>query len=108
MLKVITEGMGYEIEYETYLTYEVDKPDIYAAYIGKGKNQVRYTPHTTNARQCMEIMSKLIHLHNLSVHGGFAGTDTTIRKNLSETVASGKTINEAVCLAAYEYFKDGS
>jgi len=64
---------------------------------------MEYNPLTNND-QMVEIMEKLIHLHNLSIHGGFAGTDTTIRNREGRSIADGKTIHEAVCNAAYEYF----
>ena len=97
-LKVIAEGMGYEIEYESYIVTEIDKPDTYIAFVGVGKDQIQYNPLTNND-QMVEIITKLQLVIDWAGDACFAGTYPNLN------IYDGKTINEAVCNAAYEVFK---
>lgn len=99
-LKVIAEGMGYELRGSSspYLTDRVvvwNGKDIHTRAI--------YNP-LTNDSQCMEIA------HKLKINTEyFKDIDEweAWRKESDNSVLitiNGKTINEAVCNAAYEYF----
>lgn len=96
MLKVIAEGMGYK-------TCSTGNGEFIAYQCHDENNE--YSP-ITNAEQCMEIMEKLeVCLSRLMKPDAWQAVinDLVTRE---EIFAEGKTINEAVCLAAYEYFKD--
>ena len=91
-LKVIAEGMGYEAEIiDKGFTYErlCVRSDIGALRV--------YKP-LTNAEQCMEIMERLDAFLNKETSGWYCLI------GLSD--GRGKTINEAVCNASYEYFNN--
>ena len=92
-LKVIAEGMGYEgVEIVRGATVWITKTII-------------YRPHTTNNDQMVEIMEKL----RLTIWCEPAIKEWCASKqdSLGDTnyQDEGETINEAVCNAAYEYFK---
>ena len=98
-LKVIAEGMGYKIAYIV---------NDWVMCEAMGGMIFNYTPHLTNNDQCMEIMERLSVSTSCTDSGvrlAYIGTDDA---GLGFPTASGrgKTINEAVCSAAYEYFKD--
>ena len=65
----------------------------------------QFNPIADN-NQMVEIMEKLIHLHNLEIKGGFACTDTIISNRNNIQIAYGKTLPEAVVIAASELVKD--
>jgi len=93
-LKVIAEGMGYETFSisENYVTVWNGK-DIYT--------RKWYKPHTTNNDQMVEIIERhIIQLEQLDFGIWKALISLEPQSHL------GKTINEAVCSAAYEYFKN--
>ena len=92
-LRVLAEGMGYVIFSvgEQFVTVW-DGKDIHT--------RKRYKPHTTNDTQCMEIMEKL-HININYIY------ENDVEAKVGRTYkSSGKTINEAVCKAALEYFKE--
>jgi len=98
-LKVIAEGMGYE----RVALRNISAPKEYQWIALLGSEA--YNPLTDND-QMVEIMDRLIHVIDLFyfepfVDGSFKIVDVETDKIISE----GKTINEAVCNAAYEYFK---
>ena len=100
MLKVVAEGMGYVLRDDTPRIKE-----RICVWNGKDVNtRCLYKPHLTNAEQCMEIMEKL------KLDLGFDSIEWCVGKYgvMFEPLveARGKTINEAVVLAAYEYFKE--
>ena len=87
-LKVIAEGMGYKIAYIV---------NDWVMCEAMGGMIFNYTPHLTNNDQLVEIMEKL---------GLDVIYDQGIWKSGRDTANYyGKTISEAVCNAAYEYFK---
>ena len=92
-LKVIAEGMGYHF----------DCINDGVVLVSTNVNLWEYNPITNND-QCMEIMEKLhtwvtwpFHKHSCEI---------LISKEGKSYIGKGKTINEAVCNAAYEYFKE--
>jgi len=94
-LKVIAEGMGYETE-RVKSNAGCDWVDI----IIDGYIAVKYSPLTNND-QMVEIMERLLDIESvLEVERSLALDNTRFVNG-----CSGKTINEAVCNAAYEHFK---
>ena len=102
-LKVIAEGMGYKIAYIV---------NDWVMCEAMGGMIFNYTPHLTNNDQLVEIMEKL-YMQTIPWQGAFPykwhtrifREDTNLREFVLRNEAYGKTINEAVCNAAYEYFK---
>ena len=96
-LKVIAEGMGYEII--------CPKNDIKRFTVWDGEDmhtRCKYNPDTTNNDQMIEIMDGL--KYNLKF---FDDTNEwVIFDKTRYCVGTGKTINKAVCNAAYEYFSE--
>lgn len=99
-LRVIAKGMGYYIA----TTFDFN-PDSDAVYIGDCSNTYleslcfMYRPETDND-QMVEIIEKL-HLNIDWLNGSGMW-----RVNVpNHKFKYGKTLNEAVCLAAYNYFK---
>ena len=92
-LKVIAVGMGYRVSHYANEDLIADRPSGGVCI---------YEP-LTNAEQCMEIMERL----KLNVlHHHACGDYNDVRVVLpSGDFVEGKTINEAACNAAYEYFK---
>ena len=82
ILRVVYKGMGW-------------LPAL--TLLGSGESDLIYPP--VNAEQCMEIMEKL----KISIQW-LDGDKYGYWFSVSHEV-KGKTINEAVILAAYEYFK---
>lgn len=109
-LKLIAEGMGYE--YRQYASIESSK-NMFA----KDMAIEEYNP-LTNDTQCMEIMEKLpvdISKQSTQTVGKpeteksywMAGARYFNKKGeFVRVLEEGKTIKEAVCNAAYEYFKE--
>ena len=96
-LKVIAEGMGYEVAIKPR-NIRGTITDAVFNYNG----EVWYNP-LTNAEQCMEIMEKL----KLDVVWWPEQKEWSSERCIagSSTIGyTGKTITEAVCKAAYEYF----
>jgi len=95
-LKVIAEGMGYYINpsMEDGITVDING------------HWFDYNPDTTNNDQMVEVLTKLINLGGLldSCHIKDENNFMIWMDN-PEKRWEGKTINEAVCNAAYEYFK---
>jgi len=94
-LKVIAEGMGYEVAYIN---------TIGAVFI-HGKLPSRYNPLTNND-QMVEIIEKLARDDSLEIKITI-GCKPLVTYNFADYYI-GKTINEAVCNAAYEYFNKES
>ena len=94
-LKVIAEGMGYQASNFYWPSYSGKIKYITV----KGKE---YNP-LTNAEQCMEIMEevKITLLYDFVLNYWSASKV----KGSKRIIGEGKTINEAVCNAAFEYFK---
>ena len=91
-IKVIARGMGIEVEETKLLVLIPAKSDL-APYL-----RGAYSP-LTNAEQLLEIMERL----KISIW--FDGITWVAQiKNNNRSLED--TINEAVCEAAYEYFKD--
>jgi len=92
-LKVIAEGMGYKCEYNS-----ADAPMIFIHDIW-----MVYFPILNND-QMVEIMEKFdgdIEIHKTSP----SLIEVALHVQFTKTYyGRGKTINEAVCNAAYEYF----
>ena len=100
-LKVIAEGMGYNA---------VIKPRNIRGSVSDAvwlvDREEWYEPHLTNAEQCMEIMEKLevnVLFISKCLWQAVVGLDFGMTGGVD---GRGKTINEAVCNAAYEYFKE--
>ena len=95
-LKVVAEGMGW-----THVLINEDG-DVYG-YPKSSLHLIVYEPDVTNDSQCMEIMEKL----KLNVlHHHACGDYNDVRIVLpSGDFVEGKEIKEAVCNAAYDYFK---
>jgi hypothetical protein len=97
-LKVIAEGMGHT---------DARISGGYCIYGGL-YNHFFYSPDTTNNDQMVEIMERL---HIDIKHGEgkvFAkcwGVHPVNIRHSGKSEHKGKTIQEAVCNAAYEYFK---
>jgi len=97
-LKVIAEGMGYK-------TAHIHKGRLF--YDGSFDMPIEYEPDTTNNDQMVEIMEKFewIGFERPMGHGFvICEYRVSLMDDYAKT-AKGKTINEAVCNAAYEYFK---
>ena len=101
-LKVIAEGMGYT----SWISDIYSKPECWYEtgnmheFIKKG----RYNP-TTNNDQMVEIMEKILNsLKNIKIINFTSGVNVSFGF-FGDLEGEGKTINEAVCNAAYEYFK---
>lgn len=98
-LKIIAEGMGYETHlhksWPNTVLINVKNPDL-----------VKYNP-LTNDTQCMEIVEKLLKVHGTIKFEEYKSGDIGMVDNWRDDYAlgKGKTINEAVCKAALEYFK---
>lgn len=108
-LKIIAEGMGYEtriydgaslqFQGQLQVSHKVLDEDPDSEYYNW------YRPDTTNNDQMVKIMDMLLikgwvvkHFHSLDYVMEYQGTGYPIP-------IQGKTINEAVCNAAYEVFK---
>ena len=100
MLKVVAEGMGYDIfEY-------VPNSETWSVSKREWSYHCKYNP-LTNAEQCMEIMEKLNIQLRRQTHKPDGLWVARIEYVVNPmTVKEDKTINEAVVLAAYEYFKE--
>jgi len=100
-LRKIAEALGYEAKVTpsrcSIKTYPYD-------YCPKLERWKLFDPKT-NPAQLLEIIEKLIHLHNLKIQGGFSGTDTIITDRDGSQIAYGKTLPEAVLNAAEEFIK---
>jgi len=95
-LKVIAEGMG-------YINIHVSAPYVYIDY-SHNDLLTNYNPLTNND-QMVEIIEKLLDLGwTISKFEDKYLLTLEIVCNVS-TQFMDKTINEAVCNAAYEYFK---
>jgi hypothetical protein len=90
-LKVIAEGMGYYVNPSIEEGITVDNEGHW----------IDYAPDTSNNDQMVEIMEKLKLCVEYMADGNYRSYPAG-RMCLMET---GKTINEAVCNAAFEYFK---
>jgi hypothetical protein len=109
-LKVIAEGMGYNAINRNGFIYcwkgdaEYNyKPSPIRIHEPPPSNAIKYYPDTTNDTQCMEIMRKLrISLHAIPHDGTWDAVKVNGKGDL--VMANGKTINEAVCNAAFDYF----
>ena len=90
-LKIIAEGMGYYVNpsMEDGVTIDING------------HWFDYNPDTTNDTQCMEIMERL----KLSVRWQHDICYVSQTRYFASGVSNGKTIREAVCKAALEYFK---
>jgi len=97
-LKIIAEGMGKDVRI-------CDYPPAFKGKVLLWENHKEfvYTPLTNND-QMVEIMEKLkTNLINYSSDGWECYTNPID----PATRFKGKSVNEAVCNAAYEYFKKG-
>jgi len=98
-LKKIAEYMG--------KTFQENRGDnIYIKHAGF-QHGFPYRPDEDND-QLIELIEKLIHLHNLNIRGGFAGTDTLIYDRENNWIAEGKTLAEAVCNAIIQIIDDSN
>lgn len=103
-LKIISEGMGYETRMwpeghpEKELQIKKEGLNGYVYYNW-------YRPHTTNNDQMVEILKKLISAGGL-LDGCHAEDEDSFMIYFDEPMRfyTAKTINEAVCNAAFEYF----
>ena len=99
-LRVIAEGMGYKI-------HSVSDGIVFISHAGFRVNGFPYQPDTTNNDQMVEIMEKL----EIDIEHKASGLVAYTYKGNNEVLlysGQGKSINEAVCAAAYEYFsKEG-
>ena len=105
-LKVIAEGMpdGRPVEIEDGCVWYMNYPPTTGEGYGVKVHAVEFNPLTNND-QLVEIMERLeIDLEHSATCSG-DGVYAFIYKSLPTTKEFGKTINEAVCAAAYEYFK---
>ena len=99
-LKVIAIGMDYEAW--------VNKDTVYVKHAGFQEG-FPYKPDTTNNDQMVEIMEKLkanLFWPVLDNDGETTHKASICIKPCEHVYGYSKTINEAVCIAAYEYFKD--
>lgn len=102
-LKVIAENMpdGRPVDIdEDGCVWYVNYPSTTVYSGGRKILAVEYNPPTNDA-QCMEIMEKLKIWCRYMNNQWY----TIVDCDLSNAEGRGKTINEAVCNAAYEYFK---
>jgi len=98
-LKVIAEGMGYEI-------HSIHDDIVFTIHAGFRVNGFPYQPDTTNNDQMVEIMERLkISASFRLVEKDWLTSTWGDSAQVGIIRATGKTINEAVCNAAYEYFK---
>ena len=100
-LKVIAEGMGYEVE----LNNGYANATVYIRTLG---NKIKaYRPDTTNSDQMVEIIGRFDKVE-IERPMGSNGDLAVVRLTKGEKsyTGKGKTINEAVCNAAYEYFNN--
>jgi len=102
-LKVIAEGMGYEAQ---PLTNQFN--GLMVIFRGRGRIPFSYNPLTNND-QMVEIMERLklstSHLINPDAILATLNISFLDAEYEGDTEFEGKTIHEAVCNAAYEYFK---
>ena len=97
-LKVIAEGMGYEVQ-------RVADGWVYVKR-GGFRDGFLYSPDTTNNDQMVEIMEKLIEVAADKAILLTKDVEYEIEMEAEDDIyVGGKTINEAVCNAAFEYFK---
>jgi len=101
-LKVIAEGMGYKASI-------VGATDNSKEYVGIWKNGCVVGGHNPliNNDQMVDIFTYLIEKMGFSFH--YIDNEymlTLARYDKKLISVKGKTINEAVCNAAYEYFSD--
>jgi len=95
-LKVIAEGMGYELNERGY-PVKYKGMEVFFLHVS---DEQPYNPLTNND-QMVEIMERL----EIDVEYTKYGVETGLIVNTKNYYGKGKTINEAVCNAAYEYFK---
>jgi len=93
-LKVIAEGMGYEIYSTVSLTRKSIKIYIDESY------EIEYCPDTTN--NMVEIMDKALEINELVEFEKFTDKYYMVT---DATTYGGKTLAEAVCKWAYEHYK---
>ena len=93
-LKIIAIGMGYE-------TAHTHKGRLF--YDGSFDMPIEYEPDTTNNDQMVEIVDMLLDIG--CAIGKEENSNNVVVYLGGEFLGEGKTINEAVCNAAYEYFK---
>ena len=114
-LKILAIGMNYELR-ETYLDRSIEGETIKLIQVlnndpSKAPHWVTYNP-LTNDSQCMEIIGKLKSLvcsvEILSIVDGWIFRIYESEIGFPAIESEGKTINEAVCRYAVEYFKDKS
>ena len=111
-LKVVAEGMGYKPFEQLSSIYIQRVVFVTPSFHGDNETHeyfedIEYNP-LTNAEQCMEIMERLEKLDlRISVIGDRRKVSVGIYTEFEYLEETGKTINEAVTLAAYEYFKKG-
>jgi hypothetical protein len=109
-LKIIAEGMGYKAAKQPEYNDSNWRTGFVLLIYDKNKTFIEYNP-LTNDTQCMEIMEKLKSEISYNWRDGWVvRLQITIKTQFGNELSSkrifGKTINEAVCKAAYEYFKD--
>lgn len=102
-LKVIAEGMGYKCR-KSINSHSVILEDGGLWVTPKDDRCINSYAPLTNAEQCMEIMEKLA-LEGIVEIDKSSFVDQTVIAYDSDDYHS-KTLNEAVVLAAYEYFKE--
>lgn len=107
-LKVIADGVGYETKVTPSRCAIKIFPYNYCPELPRWK---LYNP-LTNDTQCMEIIKRFQPAIDW-INKDLCQATLYIVKPLADVIRSeyegrGETINEAVCNAAYEVFKDGS
>ena len=104
ILKVVAEGMpdGRPVEIDEEGVWYMNYPPTTGEGYGVKVHAVEFNP-LTNAEQCMEIMEKLKISPEFVEECGCSGWFAKVKNG---RVSEGKTINEAVVLAAYEYFNN--
>lgn len=98
-LKIIAEGMGYEVHLEMGVRNNQGMMCLYIHHANGTRTE--YAPDTTNDTQCMEIMKEL----KTDIEYWYRLDEWEANPRRDEIPKRGKTINEAVCKAALEYYK---
>jgi len=92
-LKVIALGMGYKI-------HSIHDDIVFISHAGFRVNGFPYQPDTTNNDQMVEIMERL------KFKLEFSGESWDAELEKPFIYCLGKTINEAVCNAAFAFFDE--
>ena len=105
-LKVIAEGMGYISGLNGYMEpcfYKLIYTPCFYKLGGRHREEIEYNPLTNN--------DQMVECYKILLDKGFVLAASEQDQSyaiylLGNFICEGKTISEAVCKAAYKYFKD--